>query len=151
MRRKRLRVIVLVVVAFLAVSAGLARVFSAEAAERSAITDLVKAEARGDGPALLARLAGCSTRAGCRARVAATIASLRRSGPISILQLEPSTGFSLGGETGTARVAWRVGSSLPIVQCVRVRRTGDAISGIRIQLLALSLRIKSDADCPRTF
>ena len=52
---------------------------------------------------------------------------------------------------GTARVAWLVGSSLPIVQCVRVRHAGDVLQGFRIELLRLSLRIKSDADCPARF
>jgi hypothetical protein len=32
-----------------------------------------------------------------------------------------------------------------------VRRAGDAISGITIELLELSARIKSDAVCPRSF
>jgi hypothetical protein len=52
---------------------------------------------------------------------------------------------------GTARVAWLVGSSLPIVQCVRVRHAGDVLGGFRIELLAVSRRIKSDAACPAHF
>jgi hypothetical protein len=32
-----------------------------------------------------------------------------------------------------------------------VRRAGNAISGITIELLELSRRIKSDADCPGRF
>jgi hypothetical protein len=34
---------------------------------------------------------------------------------------------------------------------VRVRRAGNAFSGLHIELLALSARIKSDADCPARF
>ena len=52
---------------------------------------------------------------------------------------------------GTNRVAWKSPSSLPIVQCVRVHRAGDALSGLRIELQSLSPRIKSDADCPAHF
>jgi hypothetical protein len=83
--------------------------------------------------------------------VAQDVAALKRAGRVSILQLETSAGFSLTSTMGTARVAWDVGSSLPIVQCVRVRRAGDALSGLRIQLLAISRRIKTDGDCPATF
>lgn len=151
MRRTYLALIAVVAVLFLAVSAVLARVWSADGAESSAITALVKAEARGDAPAMLGKLSGCRTDPGCTARVAADAAALRRPGAVIILQNQPSTGFSLAGTLGTARVAWRVGSELPIVQCVRVRRAGDAISGLRVELLALSARIKSDADCPARF
>jgi hypothetical protein len=50
-----------------------------------------------------------------------------------------------------ARVAWQAGGSLPIVQCLRVRRAGNAVSGLRVELLELSRRIASDADCPARF
>ena len=69
-------------------------------------------------------------------------------GAVLILQDQPSTGFSLTGTLGSARVAWRTDSGLPIVQCVKVRRAGNAISGLRVELLAITPRIKSDADCP---
>ena len=45
-------------------------------------------------------------------------------------------------------MAWDVGWSLPIVQCVRVRRAGNVLSGLRVELLEISPRIKTDADCP---
>jgi hypothetical protein len=49
-------------------------------------------------------------------------------------------------------VAWNVSTvPEPVVQCIRVRRTGDALAGLRVQLLAISGRIKSDADCPARF
>ena len=67
---------------------------------------------------------------------------------LSIIQLQPSTSFSLGGTEGTARVAWNAGGSLPIVQCVKVRRAGNPISGLSVQLLVVSKRIASDAACP---
>jgi hypothetical protein len=35
-----------------------------------------------------------------------------------------------------------------VVQCVRVRRAGNVISGLSIQLLEISAKIKSGADCP---
>ena len=151
MRRLYLVLIVLGILAFLAVSLLLARAFSVDGAERSAITDLVQAEARGDQAGVVALITGCDQSSACRARVAANVAALRRTGSFSILQLQTSSGFSLTGSTGTARVAWKAGSSLPIVQCVRVRRAGDVLHRWRIELLDLGPRIKSDADCPRTF
>jgi hypothetical protein len=150
-RRTYIALIALAVVLFLAVSALLARVWSADGAESSAVTSLIQAEARGDPSAMVGKLTGCRAEPSCRARVVAAAATLRRSGAILILQNQPSTGFSLTGTLGNARVAWRTGSGLPVVQCVKVRRVGDAISGLRVELLAITPRIKSDADCPAHF
>lgn len=143
--------IALGVVIFLVISALLARVLSVDGAERSAITTLVEAEARGDAPAMVALIDGCSQRPACRARVTEDAVKLARPGSISILELNSSAGFSLTSTLGTARVAWRAGSALPVVQCVRVRRAGNALSGLRVQLLEISARIATDADCPARY
>jgi hypothetical protein len=150
-RRQLLALVALGVVIFIAVSFALARVFGANGAEQSAITGLVKAEAVGDQAGMLARITGCSASSLCRARVAEDAAGLKRAGAVSIIELSPSTGFSFGGMTGTARVAWSAGSSLPIVQCVKVRRAGNIVDGLTVQLLEISRRIKSNADCPRSY
>jgi len=150
-RRFYLLLIVLGVAIFVSVSALLARAFSVDGAERSAITELVQAEARGDEGGMLSRITGCAAQAACRVRVAQDAAALRRRGNVAILQLEPSAGFSLSGSLGTARVAWNVPSSLPIVQCVRVSRAGNVLSGLTVELLEISARIKSDADCPARY
>lgn len=136
---------------FVFISGVLARAFSIDGAERSAITGLVQAEARGDQNGVLARIQGCNVSVQCRARVSQDVIALAHPGAVSILQLEPSAGFSLTSTLGTARVAWNVESSLPIVQCVRVRRAGNVFSGLRVELLSLSARIKSDSDCPTRF
>lgn len=153
MRAHRTRILLLTagVLVFLGVSALLARVLSIDGAERAAITALVQAEARGDVPAMLTRIQRCRQSSFCRARVAADAAALTRPGHVLILQLNTSAGFSLSSTLGTARVAWRAGASLPIVQCVRVRRAGNALSGLHIELLEISPRIKSDSDCPARF
>ena len=151
MRRLYLLLIVVGVALFLAVSALLARIFSVDGAERSAITGLIQAEARGDRAGVLSRIQGCRTSSACQGRVAQDVSELGHPGAVAILQLEPSAGFSLTSSLGTARVAWNVASSLPIVQCVRVRRAGDVFSGLRVELLAISPRIKSDSDCPASF
>jgi hypothetical protein len=140
--------IVVGVLVFLAISALLARVFSVDGAERSAITSLVQTEAQGNANGVISRIDGCAQDAACRARAVANAAVLKHSGSISILQLEPSAGFSLTSTLGTARVAWNVGNSLPIVQCVRVRRAGNAISGEHVQLLSISPKLAGDATCP---
>lgn len=152
MRRARLLLLIAAgLIVFLAISAVLARVFSVDDAERAAITTLVQAEARGDASAMRAQIEDCSASAGCRARVAQDAAALSRRGQVLILQLNSSAGFSLGSTLGTARVAWRAGSALPIVQCVRVRRAGNALSGLRVELLEISARIKSGSDCPARY
>jgi uncharacterized membrane protein len=150
-RRPLLSLVVLGLLVFLLISALLARAFSANGAEQTAITNLVKAEAAGNVAGMLTRIEGCAQRPSCRTRVAQDVADLKRGGAVSIINLQPSTGFSLSGMTGTARVAWRAGSSLPIVQCVRVRRSGDVISGLHVNLLELSARIKSTRQCPARY
>ena len=150
-RRLYLAGIILALLVFLVISAVLARVLSIDGTERTAITLLVKDEAAGNQSAMTSRITGCAGNAACHARVATDAARLRRSGAISILQLQPSAGFSLTSTVGTARVAWRAGSSLPVVQCVRVRRAGDALTGFHVELLRLSRRIASDANCPRRY
>jgi hypothetical protein len=149
MRRTQLFVLIAAgAVIFIAVSFVLARVFGANNAEQSAITSLVKAEAAGDQGAMLARITDCDRSASCRARIAEDASALKRSGSVSIIQLQPSTSFSFGGITKTARVAWSVGSSLPIVQCIKVHRGGNVLNGLTVELLQISTRIKTNAACP---
>lgn len=140
--------IVVGLILFFGISGLLARVFSADGAERSAITSVIQAEARGDPEGMMARIQGCGANPGCRARVAADASALKHAGSVSILQLQPSAGFSLTSTLGNARVAWDVGGSLPRVQCVRVRRAGNALSGLRIELLSITPRLAGDATCP---
>lgn len=151
MRRLYLFLIVAAVIVFLVISALLARAFSVGGAEDSALTALVRAEARGDPAGVVALISGCATSPGCRARATAVATSLRHPGSVSIIQITQSSGFALGGTLGTARVAWLVGSSLPRVQCARVRHTGDVLSGFQVELLKVSVRIHSNADCPSHF
>jgi hypothetical protein len=154
MRRRPvlLGLIALGVVLFLVISALLARALSVDGAEQAAITSLVQSEARGDARAMIDEIDGCSRSPACRQRAAENALQLTRRGKVVILELNTSAGFSLSSTVGTARVAWRAGIALPIVQCVRVRRAGDVISGLRVELLEISLRIRpSSADCPRRY
>jgi hypothetical protein len=136
-------------VVFVLVSAILARVFSIDGAERGALTSLVQAEGRGDAAAMIRLMYRCD--AACRARVSLDASRLRRAGQVGIAEINPSAGFALGSTIGTARVAWYAADPRPVVQCVRVRRAGSALSGFHVELLELSLRIKSDRDCPKRY
>lgn len=152
MRRARLiALIVIGAVLFLAISALLARALSVDGAEQGAITSLVQAEAHGDSRAMIEEIVGCGQRSACRQRASQDALGLTRRGRVTIIQLSPSAGFSLTSTLGTARVAWHAGNGLPIVQCVKVRRAGNVLSGLRVELLEISLRIKTDADCPSRY
>jgi hypothetical protein len=150
-RRRTLLIIAAVVVLFLVVSALLARVYSSVAAERSGVTALIKAEARGDQAGMIADLYGCRPSAACRGRVAQDATSLHYPGSVAILQLTVSASFPLGGNVGVTRVAWEPQGHLPITQCIRVRHDGNPITGLTVRLLEISPRIKTNADCPKTF
>jgi hypothetical protein len=150
-RRPSLILVVVIIVVFLVVSALLARVYSSVSAERSGVTALVGAEARGDQAAMLSNLYLCRSSSACRARVAQDATSLRQTGQVSVLELSVSSSFPILGETGVARVAWETPGQLPITQCVRVRHAGNPISGMKVELLEISQRIKTSGDCPAKF
>jgi hypothetical protein len=135
------------VVAFLGLSALLARFLSVENDERDKDLALLQAQARGDVAGMLAQLSGCAASAACATVVRANAQSLRRSGAVKILSLKSPTAYSLTGATGKTRIAWTVIGRLPVVQCIEVRRTGNPISGIKVTLLSLSAPIENEGDC----
>jgi hypothetical protein len=148
--RRSLRILLVLagVAVFLLISAGLARVLSANGAERDAIAGLLGAQARGDAAGVIAQIDGCRTRPACRASAAFLAARLRSPGHVKIVRLDPSTSFSLGGTRGVARVVWITPGRTTVVQCVAVRRGGDVLRGLRIELRALSRPIGHQSSCP---
>lgn len=134
---------------FLAISGVLARFLSVENAERDDDLALVQAEAKGDVAGMLDQLNGCRESPSCVATVKANASNprLRRSGAVKILQLESPTAYSLTGVTGKTRLAWTVIGTLPVVQCIQVRRTGNFLQGIDLALLSLSAPIPNEGDC----
>ena len=151
-QRRVLRTLSVVgIVVVLLVSAVLARFLSAENAERDADLALIQAEARGDAAAMLAQLSGCRAVPACVAGVKADASNprVRRAGAVKILQLESKTAYSPFAATGKTRVAWTVIGKLPVVQCVEVRRTGNFLSGIRVQLVGLSAPIANEGTCTK--
>jgi hypothetical protein len=148
--RRRLRIGALCTLAFVLLAGGLlARFLSTENAERDDDLALIEAEARGDVNGMLTRLSGCSARAACVAGVRANArdSQVRRAGAVKILQLTSATAYSLTGATGKTRLAWTVIGKLPVVQCIEVRRSGNFLSGIKVELLSLSAPIPGEADC----
>jgi hypothetical protein len=161
-QRKILRALsALGLIVVLLVGAGLARFLSAENAERDDELALIQAEIKGDAAGMLAQLGGCSypwvgtpiaRHAAARACVASVSANahdarLRRAGAVKILQLESKAVKTLDGATAKSRVAWTVIGTLPVVQCVEVRRTGDFLSGVHVQLIGVSAPIHGEGKC----
>ena len=146
-RGRRVAIVLVGVVVFLAISALLARYLSAENVERNDILVVLQAQARGDAASELALLDGCRAKPSCAATVRASAARLKRPGAVKILSIKSPTAGSLTAATGTTRVAWTVIGKLPVVQCVLVHRTGNFLKGIDIALLSLSAPIGNEADC----
>lgn len=140
--------IVLLAAAFVLVSFLVARWLTAENRERTAVIDLLRAQARGDAASMLAALDGCAGDPACRAEVERNARALRRSGRVRVLRMDSTTSHALLAEEGPTRVAWDVGGkSLPVVQCVQVERRGLQLLGGEIVLSAIGPRIAGDASC----
>jgi hypothetical protein len=107
---------------------------------------LVKAQARGDVAAVLAALPACRAQPACVQVTRDRVAELRRPGDVQILTYRPSVQVALTRRTGVGRVAWRAGTSSPVVQCVRVRRDGP-LTGADVELLAISAPIGGEQSC----
>jgi hypothetical protein len=146
---KRVLLVVAGAIVFFAISTVVARFFSVDDLERDEDLALIQAEARGDVAGMVAHISGCSTRPSCVARLRQIDANprVRRRGSIKILDLESTTGDTLTAKTGASRVAWTVIGTLPVVQCVQVKRTGNFLTGIKLQLLWISSPIQNEADC----
>ena len=145
MTRPRRRVaIALAVVAFLAVSALVARWLQVDSTERAKVERLIAAQARGDVAAMKRELASCD--AACE-RLAQRFEG---DGEVEIVRYDSATAHALSGTTGPTRVVWqRRGEDalLPTVQCVTVRRTGTALTGPGVTLVSLSAPIGREASC----
>ena len=137
--------IALAAVAFLAVSALVARWLTTDNAERAKVTRLLQAQARGDARGMLRELEAC--RGACAERARANARRLHRGGPVQIVAYESATSHALASRTGLTRVVWKTPDTLTVVQCVRVRRSGSALRGLTVSLLAVSAPIPRTAGC----
>src|SRR3954454_4331868 len=146
MGRPRVLIIAFVVFVFLGISFLLARGLTGAGNERSQVLDVLRAQARGDADAVLAKLPACRAEPACAQVTRERVAKLRRPGRVEILTYTPSVQIALSRQTGTGRVAWRAGTSRPVVQCVRVRRDGP-VTGGDVELLAISAPIGNESGC----
>jgi len=147
MRRTRIRIAIgFAVFVFLGLSGLLARGLTGAGNERSSVLSLVQAQARGDADAVLAALPACRAQPACVQLTRDRVAELRRPGKVQILTYRPSVQVALTRRTGVGRVAWRAGSSSPVVQCVRVRREGP-LTGADVALIAISAPIGGEESC----
>jgi hypothetical protein len=145
-RRRKVLLVAVGVVAFLAISLVLARYLTTENRERDAVYALLRDQARGDAKAMLDRLDGCDAR--CRADVQANARRLARPGAVKILAYQSPTAYALGSAEGQTRVAWTiVDRQLPVVQCVEVQRTGNVLAGRAINLRRLNVPIDRQGSC----
>ena len=122
---------------FLGISFLLARGLTGSSTERGMVLDVLEAQAAGDADAVLEQLPACRAEPACAQVTRSVVKRLERPGAVQILNYQPSVRLSLTRQTGTGRVAWRAGESLPVVQCVRVRREGP-LTGGGVKLLSLS-------------
>jgi hypothetical protein len=149
-KRRRLRNAAIAAgVVVIALSVVLARFLQTENVERDADLALIEAQTRGDVPGMLDKLDGCRSNPSCVASVHADVANarLRPKGTVRILQVVSKTAYALDGATGETRLAWKAGTALPVVQCVNVRRTGNFLTGVHIQLIGLSGPIQNEGVC----
>jgi hypothetical protein len=147
-RRARLWIVAAVgVFVFAAVCVLLAIALNGAGTERGTVLEVLQAQARGDVRGVLAELPQCRSEPGCAAAVRARAPRLKAPGKVEILLYEPSVHLALTRRIGTGRVAWRVGTRLPVVQCVRVQREGP-LSGGGAELLSISDPIGRQAPCP---
>jgi hypothetical protein len=131
---------------FLGISFLLARALTGQAAERSRVVDVLEAQARGDASAVLRQLPACAREPACARVTRERVAQLQRAGKVQILNFRPSVRVTMTRRAGTARVAWRAGGSLPVVQCVKALREGP-LTGGGVELLAISKPIGLDSPC----
>lgn len=147
-RVARIALIAAGVIAFVFISVMLGRVIAAGNSERNAVIDVVKAQSHGDVSATIGRIDGCGSQPACVSHVESNVRHLFSRDRVRVLRIDGTTQFPLGSGGGVARIAWRAGNRLPIVQCVRLRRTGNPLSGFDVRVLALGGPIGRESICP---
>jgi hypothetical protein len=147
---KRPVIIAVAVIAFLAIAFFVTRWLNNDTVERGDVVTLLKAQARGDLPAML-RVLRCAD-AACVAVARADSQKLHGTGEVKIAFYTSGTAHAVTDKTKPTRVVWytpdRLAKGLTTVQCVLVRRSGNVLAGASITLLRLSATIGHEASCP---
>ena len=86
--------------------------------------------------------------AACEALVRTNARRLKGRGDLKIALYQTQTGHALTSRTGQVRVVWFTPGRLTTVQCVLVRREGNAIAGMTVSLLRLTAPIGRESSCP---
>jgi len=146
-RAGRIGLLAAAAAAFVVLALAIGRVLTLGNAERDAVYRLVRAEAAGDQSVALSRVHGCAGDAACVQRVRRTIARVRHPGTPKLLRFDGPGGLALTGRSGPARVAWKVGTALPVVQCVRLRTTGDPVGGYTVRITGVEEPTALDEPC----
>ena len=146
-RAGRIGLLAAAVAVFVVLSLVIARVLTIGNAERNAVYRLVRAEAAGDQAAVLSRVSGCAGDTACVARVRRTIARVQSPGTAKLLRFDGPGGIAVTGRSGSARVAWKVGAALPVVQCMRLRTTGDPVAGYTVRITRVDEPTALDEPC----
>ena len=146
-RAARIALLAAAAAAFVVISLLTARVLTVGNAERDAVYRLVRAEAAGDQAAVLSRVRGCAGDAACVDRVRRTIARVQHPGSAKLLRFDGPGGIGLTGRSGAARVAWKVGTALPVVQCVHLRTTGNPVGGYTVRITSFGEPTALDEPC----
>lgn len=146
-RRTRIALIAVGILAFVVVSGLVARVLTVGNAERNAMLQLARAEARADEPGVLHRVSGCRPGSACRLGLPRILARVSHPGEVRILRFDGPGGVAIAGRSGTARLAWKAGDALPIVQCFRLRTEGDPLRGYSVHVDSVADPIRLDASC----
>jgi len=144
---KRPLLIAVAVIAFLGISALVARWLNNDTVERGQVTNLLQEQARGDASAMLRRLDGCDDPA-CTAIVRRNAERLRGSGKLKIAYYVSGTAHAVSSKTRFTRVVWFTPGRLTTVQCVLVRRRGNVFAGTTVSLLRVTAPIGREASCP---
>lgn len=139
--------IVAAVLAIVAVSFFVARWLNNDTVERAQVTELLRAQLRGDADAMLGRLEDCAS-GSCQALVRRNAQRLHRAGELQIALYQSQTAHAVASRTKYTRVVWLTPGRLTTVQCVLVRRKGDVFAGATVSLLRITAPIDRESSCP---
>ena len=137
------------VLALVAVSFVVARWINNDTVERARVVELLRAQLRGDGADMLRRLTACREPA-CASVVRENARRLRRDGELKVALYQSQTAHALRSRTRFTRVVWFPSGreAETTVQCVLVRREGNALTGMTVSLLRVTAPIGRESSCP---
>ena len=146
---KRPLIIAAGVIVLLAVSFVVARWINNDTVERARVVELLRAQMRGDAADMLRRLTACEDPA-CIAIVRENARRLRRDGELKVALYQSQTAHALRSRTRFTRVVWFPSGreAETTVQCVLVRRKGNALTGMTVSLLRVTAPIGRESSCP---